>query len=148
MSKLFKPKKDFTPWYLTTGLVLALLIGIQYISAVPDAGFWIAIGGIFLFFNVLFFLTFTTTSYKITGTDFKYRCLFLFGTIDINKIHKLEIGRTLWVGTKPATGRNGVIIYYNKYDEIYISPENNDDFVRSIQEINPAIELIYHKPSS
>ena len=49
---------------------------------------------------------------------------------------------TLWVGTRPATAKNGVIIYYNKYDEIYFSPSDNEAFVAALLEINPEIKVV------
>jgi len=35
-----------------------------------------------------------------------------------------------------------VIIYYNKYDEIYFSPADNEAFVVALLEINPEIEVV------
>ena len=49
--------------------------------------------------------------------------------------------KTLWVGLKPATARKGLIIKYRKFDEIYISPEINDEFIDHILEINDTIKI-------
>lgn len=51
----------------------------------------------------------------------------------------------MWTGLKPATARNGLIIKYNKFDEIYISPETNDTFVDKILELNGNIVITTHK---
>jgi len=66
----------------------------------------------------------------------------LFGKFSVSSIQKIAINKTLWVGTRPATARNGIIIYYNKYDEIYFSPSDNEAFATALLEINPEIEVV------
>jgi hypothetical protein len=66
----------------------------------------------------------------------------LFGKFSVSSIQKIAVNKTLWVGTRPATARNGVIIYYNKYDEIYFSPSDNEAFIKALLEINPEIEVV------
>ena len=70
------------------------------------------------------------------------RSSILFGKFSISSIHKIAVNQTLWVGTRPATAKNGVIIYYNKYDEIYFSPSDNEAFVAALLEINPEIKVV------
>jgi hypothetical protein len=48
----------------------------------------------------------------------------------------------MYVGMKPAFARNGIIVRYNKYDEIYISPPDNNEFVEELLKINPEIEVV------
>jgi hypothetical protein len=85
---------------------------------------------------------YTHTYYKIDGDELRWRSSILFGKFSVSSIHKIAINKTLWVGTRPATARNGVIIYYNKYDEIYFSPADNEAFVKALLEINPEIEVV------
>lgn len=47
----------------------------------------------------------------------------------------------MWSGTKPATGRNGLIVKYNKYDEVYITPENKDAMISDLLSINAKIKI-------
>ena len=42
---------------------------------------------------------------------------------------------------KPATALKGLIIKYNKYDEIYISPKTNESFVAEILKLNPEVKI-------
>ena len=42
----------------------------------------------------------------------------------------------MWAGLKPATATKGLIIRYNTYDEIYISPESNEAFIEDLKKIN------------
>lgn len=85
---------------------------------------------------------YTHTYYRIEGNELRWRSSILFGKFSISSIHKVAVNQTLWVGTRPATARNGVIIYYNKYDEIYFSPSDNEAFVAALLEINPEIEVV------
>ena len=85
---------------------------------------------------------YTHTYYTIGGDELRWRSSILSGRFSVSSIHKVSVNKTLWVGTRPATARNGVIIYYNKYDEIYFSPANNEAFVTALLEINPEIEVI------
>ena len=85
---------------------------------------------------------YTHTYYRIEGNELRWRSSILFGKFSISSIHKIAVNQTLWVGTRPATARNGVIIYYNKYDEIYFSPSDNEAFVAALLEINPEIKVV------
>ena len=85
---------------------------------------------------------YTHTYYRIDGDELQWRSSILFGKFSVSSIREVVVNQTLWVGTKPATARNGVIIYYNKYDEIYFSPADNEAFVAALLEINPEIEVV------
>lgn len=85
---------------------------------------------------------YTHTYYIVDGDELHWRSSILSGRFSVSSIHKVSVNKTLWVGTRPATARNGVIIYYNKYDEIYFSPSDNEAFVAALLEINPEIEVI------
>jgi hypothetical protein len=81
------------------------------------------------------------TNYELSQTELKYKSGPIRGKIEINKIHEIIKGKTLWSGLKPATARNGLIIKYEKYNEIYISPKTNDSFVKKILELNDKIKI-------
>lgn len=85
---------------------------------------------------------YTHTYYIVDGDELHWRSSILSGRFSVSSIHKVSVNKTLWVGTRPATARNGVIIYYNKYDEIYFSPSDNEAFVAALLEINPEIEVV------
>jgi hypothetical protein len=81
------------------------------------------------------------TNYELTQTELKYKSGPIRGKIEIDKIHEIIKGKTLWSGLKPATARNGLIIKYEKYNEIYISPKTNDSFLKKILELNDKIKI-------
>lgn len=82
-----------------------------------------------------------STFYVIENTSLKYRSGFIKGEIEISGITQIKYG-TMWIGIKPALASNGLVIKYNRSDEIYIAPENNDQFVADVLSINTSIEVI------
>lgn len=81
------------------------------------------------------------TYYQITLTDVHYHLGPIKGKLDINKITEITANKTLWAGFKPALGFKGLIIKYNKYDEIYFSPLDNSTFITELLKINPDIKI-------
>ncbi|MBC5775969.1 PH domain-containing protein [Pontibacter sp. KCTC 32443] len=81
------------------------------------------------------------TLYKVEDGKLMYKSGFLWSEINISNIRQLVIGETMWVGLRPAS--KGIIVKYNRYDEIYIAPENNLELVEDLKTINPSIEIIY-----
>lgn len=94
---------------------------------------------------ILFASAYFNTYYQLNNDNLHYRSGFLKGTIPVSAIRKITVGETMWVGTKPALARKGMVIMYNKYDEIYIAPENNDEIVADLKTINPTIEVNYKR---
>jgi len=82
------------------------------------------------------------TYYVIDGQKLKYHSAFIKGEIKISNIREIVKGQTTWVGIKPALARNGLIIKFNKFDEIYISPISNDMMISDLIEVNPNIKII------
>jgi hypothetical protein len=78
---------------------------------------------------------------KIEKNELIYRSGFLRGKIEIPNIKEILIGKTMWIGIKPALAINGLIIKFNKYDEIYIAPENNDRLISDLIKLNPEIKI-------
>lgn len=81
------------------------------------------------------------TLYKIEKNQLIYRSGFLRGRIDISKIKEIVVEKTMWSGIKPAMAKNGLIIKFNSYDEIYIAPKNNDELIADLLELNPGIKI-------
>lgn len=79
------------------------------------------------------------TSYKIEDDKFKYHSAFLRGEIEISKIREITKDKTIYAGIKPALATNGIIIRYEKYNEIYVAPENNETLIADLLKLNSAI---------
>jgi hypothetical protein len=83
---------------------------------------------------------FMNTSYTVTSDNkLLVTCgLFFKKSIDINTIRKIKpITSPL---SAPALSFNRLQIFYNKFDEIMISPKEKEVFFETIKSINPAIE--------
>ena len=84
------------------------------------------------------------TYYTLDAKNLCYKSGPFKGTIAINSIKKIEFHKGIVVPViwKPALSHVGLIVTYNHYDDIYISPENREEFVQKITALNPTINLI------
>lgn len=85
--------------------------------------------------------TIKDTFYILTEKELKFKSGFLSGSIKTESIKELEVNKTMWVGIKPATAKRGVIVKYNQFDQIYISPRDNEEFVKELLKIKPEIKI-------
>lgn len=91
-------------------------------------------------FSLIFWI-YADTYYKIENHLLIYHSAFLRGKVEILNIKEILIGETMWSGVKPALASKGLIIKYNKYDDVYLAPENNDEMIADLLKINPEIKL-------
>lgn len=129
--------------YVYIFIILFLLI--LTIPALFDENFveLMIISFIQMVFILFLFWTYKTTFYTIKESDLFWKSGPFHGKIDIKKINKIEhhngiLVPTLW---KPALSHTGLIITYNKYDDIYISPEKQQEFIITLQQINSNITI-------
>jgi hypothetical protein len=130
--KIYKSKID---WWLGIVFVYPLFLGIQSIVE----GKWI---GFLIFFGVLFFIWFIskTTSYTIKEDELQVKSMFVVNQkIDISKIRKIDKSNS--VLSSPALSFDRIVIRFNKYDDIYISPKQKVEFVEELLSINPSIQV-------
>nr|MBI1232157.1 hypothetical protein [Cytophagales bacterium] len=85
------------------------------------------------------------TRYQIDGQRLKYKSAFIKGEIEISKIRTILTGKTRWVGIKPALATGGMIITYNRYDDVYLAPVDDETLIKDLLAINPSIEVIRRK---
>ena len=138
----FKSRKDI----LFNTVVLgsnAILVGIA-ISIILNGkmvlykyGISILIIGVVAFWLWTFF----GTEYELTETEFIFKSGPFIRKIQIDRIKEIVTERTIWIGNWPATARNGLIIKYDNYNLINISPETNEKFTSKILELNKEIKL-------
>jgi len=87
-------------------------------------------------------------TYQVTPKYISYRIAFFYEQIPLESIRSIEIGTTMWAGFKPAFARNGLIIRYNTYDEVYISPRKQNLFLKEIKKHGPNIHFIDKRKKS
>ena len=137
----FKSRKDlffriFTLAFcgLFSGIILVrIFVNYKYEFMWTDI-LLLLVGGLLLW---LYF----ETEYELTKLELKYKSGPFRGKIELEQIREIIKGKTMWSGMKPATAKNGLIIKYGKYDEIYISPKTNDTFISKILELNNNIKI-------
>ena len=61
-------------------------------------------------------------------------------SIDINQIKSIEKSNNIL--SSPAASLNRISIKYGKYDDILVSPRNQEDFIQELLKINSEIKLI------
>lgn len=79
--------------------------------------------------------------YRISDGKLYYYSGPFRGSILIDSIRKVKIDDSVFKTNtlKPGLDSKGLVIYYNKFDDIFISPVNREEFIRQLLIINPAI---------
>lgn len=132
---VFKSRKDI--FFKTVIIVtVTFLVGLplyHYLDSGVAPGWPVylinsAVIGLFLWF-------WFGTYYRLDATHIHYRSGPFRGKIAIDAIREVQRNTTMWSGFRPATARKGIIVKYNKYDEIYFSPATNETFIQALLEV-------------
>lgn len=136
----FKSRKDIS-FKLFTIISISALIALETYTFLTDTyTFGITDIVILLIIPILLWIYFGTY-YKLTASNLEYINGPMKGSIPVTKIKEIIVGKTMWSGLKPATAKKGLIIKYDIYNEIYITPKAKDSFIKRILEINPDIKI-------
>jgi len=80
------------------------------------------------------------TDYSINGEKLHIRCGFLFRMdLPISKI--TEITHKSTILSSPALSAKRIGLRYGRTNWVYVSPENQEEFISELQSINPKIEI-------
>lgn len=140
----FKSRKDILISLVTLG-INGFLIGIVAYGIlkgdISKNDYWplIIVAAVILLLCWIYF----GTRYELYKNYFMYHCGPFRGKISINRIKELVVGTTVYVGFKPATATKGILVKYDKYEEIYISPKTNESFVIALKELKSDIIITY-----
>jgi hypothetical protein len=85
------------------------------------------------------------TSYRIAAGHLYFASGPFRGKIAIADITHVTCGETMWAGYRPALARKGIVVRYNRWDEIYISPKDQAAFVAALVERNSGIVVVVKK---
>lgn len=130
--KIYKSKVD--KW-LGLPLIYPIFKSIQSIFDGEMFGYLALIGIIF----VILFVS-KTTRYIISEDKLNIKSMWIVNDkIEINSIRKIEKSNSIL--SAPALSLDRLVIKYNKFDEIYISPKEKQLFVNEVIKINPNIEV-------
>jgi hypothetical protein len=139
----FDSKKDILFSIIILG-INTFLIGITIAGIINEEmekdEYWTIIL-IFAVVGLLFWLYFGTNYELSKENGLIYKSGPFNGKINIDRITEIIKGKTLWIGFRPATSRKGLIVKYDKYNEIYISPKTNESFIEKILELKGNIKI-------
>ncbi len=143
--RVFQSSKN----YISIGILWLIIGFLLIIPFVPDDiedSEQTIFFGIFIVYGITALLIWMLleTNYKIKNNKLFYCSGPIRGNIKIAKICKIERWNKWYVKSfiKPALSNDGLIIYYEKFEDIYISPKNKEEFITALLEINPEIEVI------
>lgn len=89
---------------------------------------------------VLIGLMIQKTEYTISENALNVKSGFLVNKrIDVKSIRKIE--NTKSIISAPALSRDRILLIYNKFDDIQISPKEKEEFIKHLLSINPNIEV-------
>ena len=138
---IFRAKRD---WFfgLIWLFVFVLYSFIGLIEVVVNESYesLLILYSISLLLGILFIVIQRSTSYEIRDSELLIcKMLFFKKQILIQSIRKIERANGLYVGWKMNTSWKCLIVHYNKYDELLISPEKESEFIREITQLNTTI---------
>jgi hypothetical protein len=85
--------------------------------------------GIHILIMLFFIGSALTTKFTISSTELICETFFWKKIIPLNSFRKVEKQTGLFAGWKISTAYKGVIIHYNKYDELLISPDRQGKLI-------------------
>ena len=132
---LFRAKKDYT-FLIVFLFVLLLYSGISLFTIIYEddcSVIWVFLI-VLTFLALLFISIYKTTYFRLDQHNLFCKCLIFKKEIPYSAIKKVEKQQGIYAGVKFSTAWKGIIVHYNKYDELLISPENEEIFIVKIQE--------------
>ncbi len=139
-----KYKSDFSKINFFIPLFPAVLVSlIAFLSEDSIEMVLAPIGILILLLSVLITVTFFTTYYEIQENLLVVSMFFYKTKIKISEIRTIKYSNSIMKTNfyKPGFHHRGIEIVYHKYDDIFISPNNRDQFIEQLIEQNPTIEI-------
>ena len=132
----FKAKKDGFRWAII-GFVFAVYSGVSllifYTEGKPDAFYALLLIWILLSVFIVWILP-ATTRYTFLDDQLLCQSLGFKKRIYYNTFHKVEAASGLYAGWKMSTAWKCIVLHYNKYDELLISPQDETAFIALFEE--------------
>ena len=85
------------------------------------------------------------TVYLLKNGNLIYHSGPIRGRIPVSKIREIKQNVYSWVGIRPALSFRYIQIRYNKYNDLFIAPEMEEEFIQELISINPEITVINKK---
>ena len=140
---LFKTKKDYT--FLLVFLFVFLLYTCISIFIIIYENDYSVIGAFIVILTLLAGLLisiYKTTFFRLDENYLFCKSLIFTKKIPYSSIRKVEKQQGIYAGIKFSTAWKGLVVHYNKYDELLISPDNEEIFLEKINEQMEAIRIL------
>ncbi|EON75321.1 hypothetical protein ADIS_4234 [Lunatimonas lonarensis] len=139
MKKQYKPKKGVLVYLMLSGFLAYFFVRWHF----SDHDFPHILGSSsFLLFPCAYLVFYIlNTTYWIQDRTFFYRSGFMKGEVDVDSIKSIDVGITRWVGERAALATRGILIKYNRYDDLFVAPMNTEELVRDLLALNPGIHV-------
>lgn len=120
--------------------MMSLLWGTIILTAI--VGFWVVhwvvTSTVVLTIGLLLWIWFGTF-YIIEGDRLKYFLGPFRGNIPIQSIKKVTLHSYSFIGMRAVLSFDGLKINYNNFDEVWISPYQEVEFINELVKVNPEI---------
>ena len=129
---VFKAKKDSFRWAIS-GFVFSVFTGVGVLSyfTESDTTSLYGLGSIWLMLSILIvWILPKTTRYTFLDDHLLCQSLGFKKRIPYNALRKVEPANGFYAGWKMSTAWKSLVIHYNKYDELLVSPENEEMFIK------------------
>jgi hypothetical protein len=137
----FESKRDWTfPFIWGFLSIIYSIVGIVIISSGGNYSELIVLAVVWVLQGTFFYFFLRTTFYTI---DEEQLVCHIFGfkkRIRLSEIRRIEPQKGLYAGFKINTAWKGLVVSYGKWDEILISPAQEQLFIETIKAKNPTLE--------
>lgn len=140
--KIFTSRLDgiYATMYIIITIFLLGIVGVSYFDEDLNALGWSVLTAILLAVVVVLSISFFLIKIKIKDEELIVNIIFDVFRINIFKITKIRIGETMWSGFhKCGTATGGLIVFSKSKNDLYITPENQDEFLEELLKVNSHI---------
>lgn len=137
----FESKKDLTfpiIWGFLFIIYSTIAFTIYYIGG--DISEIYALAYVWIGLGVFFYLLLKTTFYTVDQEHLVCHIIGFKKKIPLKEIKKIEPQKGLYAGLKINTAWKGLVVSYGRWDEILISPAQEQLFIETIKAKNPTLE--------
>jgi hypothetical protein len=132
---VFKAKRDGFRWYISTFVlvVYSAVSGLIYFTEGDKTPIFV-LGAIWLFISILIiWILPTTTHYTFLDDHLLCQSMGFKKRIYYKTFNKIESANGLYAGWKMSTSWHCLLLRYNKYDELLISPADEKGFIAQFE---------------
>lgn len=128
--------------YLWAVLILAFISILRYTSITK--GLYLSTIFVILLLVSIWYFVFYYSKYTIAANDLICRTATGEKAIDIKSITKIDKGNSIW-----RSGlfyfwypyQKGLNIHYGNQEEVFVNPDDQENFIKELLEINPNIKI-------